>query len=111
MPKKKLAKSEALYRKRQRSAESATKKLVAKALKNGVKFKPAKGYKFLKNCNPGDMFATQGGIKGILVDCTVNASVIIYEVPDYTHKDDSNYYLGKHIIGAETEVKVTHEKS
>ena len=57
------------------------------------------------------MFTTQGGIKGILVDCTVNASVIIYEVPDYIPKEDNNYYLGKHIISADTEVKVIYEKS
>jgi len=57
------------------------------------------------------MFATQGGIKGILVDCNVNASVIIYEVPDYIPTEDHNYYLGKHLISAETEVKVIHEKS
>ena len=108
---KKLTKSEAQYRKRQRIAKSATTKLVNKALKDKPRWKPAKGYKYLKNCNPGDMFTTQGGIKGILVDCTVNASVIIYEVPDYIPKEDNNYYLGKHIISADTEVKVIYEKS
>lgn len=77
--------------------------LANKALKNKPKCKPAKGYKYLKNLEIGSMFHTQSGMKGVLIDCDANAKVIIMDVN--VHPDDKNYYLGKHIIAANTEVK------
>mgnify|MGYP003149826768 FL=1 len=49
------------------------------------------------------MFETGSGMKGILIECDMNAKVIIIDVdvPDA----DKDYYLGKHTIGAQTEVK------
>tara|TARA_R110002020_G_scaffold166815_2_gene354952 strand:- start:361 stop:657 length:297 start_codon:yes stop_codon:yes gene_type:complete len=79
-------------------------KLATKALKNKIRVKPAKGYKYLKDCSPGSIFKTQSGLKGILIECTVNAKVIIIDAPS-VQLEDANYYLGKHNIGAETEVK------
>tara|TARA_Y100000310_G_scaffold72302_1_gene68345 strand:- start:6347 stop:6475 length:129 start_codon:yes stop_codon:yes gene_type:complete len=39
-------------------------------------------------------------VRGILISCDVNASVIITD-----HPIDEPYYLGKHIISSRTEVK------
>ena len=111
MSRKKLTKAEAQYRKKRRNAESATRKLVAKALKDKPKHKPVKGYKYLENCKPGTIWTTQGGIKGVLVNCHTNANVIIFEVPPYVNTEDANYYLGKNVIAAKTEVKVIREES
>ena len=83
---------------KQRNQALATKRLVAKALKNKPKWKPAKGYKYLKDLKLGSLFMTEGGIKGVLIEYNVNAKVIITECHD---KSD----LGKKIIAAETEVK------
>ena len=79
-------------------------KLATKALKDKFRAKPAKGYKYIKDFIPGSIFQTQSGLKGILIECTVNARVIIVDAPS-VQEEDVNYYLGKHIIGAETEVK------
>ena len=48
------------------------------------------------------MFETPGGTRGVLIECEINAKVVILsvDVPD----EDRNYYLGKQIIAAETEV-------
>jgi len=83
--------------------KSSTASLATKALKNKPKFKPANGYKYLKNLEPGSMFHTQSGMKGVLIECDANAKVIIMDVN--VDPDDKNYYLGKHIISAKTEVK------
>ena len=44
----------------------------------------------------------EGGTRGVLIVCEINAKVVILsvDVPD----EDRNYYLGKQIIAAETEV-------
>tara|TARA_R100000656_G_scaffold90630_2_gene65915 strand:- start:160 stop:288 length:129 start_codon:yes stop_codon:yes gene_type:complete len=39
-------------------------------------------------------------MRGILISCDVNASVIITD-----HPTNEPYYLGRHIISARTEVK------
>ena len=76
--------------------------LAKRALKNGWKHKPAKGYKFLKDLPIGSMFKTSSGTKGILLDCQVNARVIITET---NVKDSPESYMGKRIISDTTEVK------
>ena len=88
---------------RTRKKNISTKLLVKRALKNRPKCGPAKGYKYLESLKPGSMFRTQSGMKGVLIDCDANAKVIIMDVN--VHSDDKNYYLGKHIIAAKTEVK------
>jgi len=79
-------------------------KLANKALKNGFKTKPAKGYKFLEDIELGSYFITATLMKGILIECETNAKVIITEVPNI-EPEDRNYYLGKQIIGTKTEVR------
>jgi len=71
------------------------KNLAAKALKDKPIWKPAKGYKYLKDLEPGAIFST-GVCKGILLECDTNAKVIILSSDSMT--------LGKTIIAAETEV-------
>ena len=79
-------------------------RLANKALKNGFKTKPSKGYKFLEDLELGSYFVTHTRMKGILIECETNAKVIITEVPN-TSPEDRNYYLGKQIIGTKTEVR------
>ena len=78
--------------------------LATKAVKNKPVWKPAPGYKYLKDLEPGAVFITQNKMKGILIECSTNARVIIIDVPN-TRPEDKNYYLGKHIVAAHTEVK------
>ena len=69
-----------------------------KALRDKPKSKPAKGYKYLKDLKLGSIFVTEGGTRGVLIGCDVNAKVIITECHD---KSD----IGKKIIASSTEVK------
>ena len=57
-----------------------------------MKWKPAKGYVYLATINPGQLFETEFGLRGILLECDVNAKVLI----------DMN----KTTISANTEVKI-----
>ena len=57
-----------------------------------MKWKPAKGYVYLAKIKPGQLFETEFGIRGILLECDVNAKVLI----------DMN----KTTISANTEVKI-----
>jgi len=83
----------------------STKLLVKKALRSKPKWKPAKGWKYLKSLNPGDRFITQSGTEGILIDASTNARVIIQSVPAIIDEKDKNYYLGTRTIASLTEVK------
>ena len=69
-----------------------------KALKASPKWKPAKGYKYLKDLKLGSLFTTESGMKGVLIGYDTNAKGIITECYD-------NSDLGKKIIAAKTEVK------
>ena len=77
---------------------TSTKLLVKKALRDKPKWKPAKGYKYLKDLKLGSVFITEGGMRGVLIGCETNAKVIITECRD-------NSELGKKIIASRTEVK------
>ena len=79
-----------------------TNTLVKRALKNGPKWKPAKGMMYLKDLPIGKMFMTEMGTRGVLISCEVNAKVIILSTD--VSDEDSPYYLGKRIIGAKTEI-------
>ena len=70
----------------------STKKLAKKALKNKPKWKTSKGYVYLSSVNPGQLFETEFGLKGILLECDVNAKVLIDMV--------------KTTISSNTEVKI-----
>lgn len=76
--------------------------LVKRALNNGPKFNPSKGMMYLKDLPVGKMFETKLGTRGVLIECNVNAQVVILSVN--VNKEDVQYYLGKKLIGAETEV-------
>jgi len=86
-----------------------TRTLVKKALKQGFKCKPAKGYKYLKQLKPGDRWVTQSGMIGILIEINTNAQVIIQEVPGLIDtiwtKCEKRGFLGTKVISSETEVK------
>ena len=75
---------------------------VKRALKDGFKTKPAPGYKYLKDLSVGSLFETSSGTRGILLDSSINAKVVI---TDTKVKDYPDYYLGKRIISNKTEVK------
>ena len=80
------------------------KQLVKKALKDKQKFKPARGYKFLENVNPGTKIITRSkSQKALVLDHTPSSSTVI--VYDVTFKEFKDYYLGKHQWGGKTEVK------
>ena len=79
-----------------------TSTLVKRALKNGFKSKPPKGYKYLKELPVGSLFETGSGTRGILLDSDINARVVITET---AVKDYPEYYLGKKITSNDTEVK------
>ena len=84
---------------RQSVTPAQIERLSKKALKNGIKRTPAKGYKFLKDLDIGSLFQTQGGqTRGVLISCNVNATVIITKSHDKAE-------LGKKLIASHTEVK------
>ena len=72
--------------------------MARRALRNKPKWKPAKGYKYLKDLKLGSVFITESGMRGVLIGYDTNAKVIITEC---CYNSD----LGKKIIAAETEVK------
>ena len=80
------------------------KKLAEKALKDKPEWKPSKGYKYLKNIPVGSLFVTITGLRGILLNCEINAKVLITDVPEIYDKSLS-FSLGKTIISSDTEVK------
>jgi hypothetical protein len=77
-------------------------RLAKKALKDNFKTKPAPGLIYLKDLPIGKMFETPGGTRGVLIECEINAKVVILDVK--VPEEDRQYYLGKHIISGETEV-------
>jgi len=88
---------------RQNATTAKIKRLVKKALKNKPKWKPAKGYIYLKDLKLGSLFETQSGTRGVLIDNDISAKVIVTDVK--CRDEDREYYLGKHIFAAHTEVK------
>lgn len=80
------------------------KKLADKALKDKPEWKPSKDYKYLEDIPIGSLFMTESGLKGILLDCEINAKVLITDVPEIYDKSLS-FSLGKTIISSKTEVK------
>ena len=84
---------------RQNVTTAQINRLAKKALKNGIKHTPSKGYKFLKDLNIGSLFQTcSGQTRGVLISCNVNATVIITDSHDKAE-------LGKKLIASHTEVK------
>ena len=78
--------------------------LANKALKNKPKWKPAKGFKYLKDLEIGSKFKTASGLTGILLDISTNVKVKITDAQSI-EEEDIKYYLGKKTIASKTEVK------
>ena len=79
-------------------SDTQIKNLAKKAFKNKPKHIPAKGYKYLKDLKLGSLFSTGNGMRGVLISCDHDATVIITE----TYKSGE---LGKMNISSDTEVK------
>ena len=80
--------------------------LVKKALANSFKAKPQEGYKYLKDIEPGLIFLTESGMKGVYLESTPTSAKVIIISCKYTNEDDRAYYLGKQNISNRTEVKI-----
>ena len=77
-----------------------------RALKNKPKWKPSKGYVFLKNIGRGKSFITEYGTKGIHIESSSScAKVIIIECPFAHSEEDNRYYLGRQNWAPKTEVR------
>jgi len=81
------------------------KRIVSKALKDKPKFGPAKGYKYIKDIEPGTKVTTQSNIQKALVleHQSGSTTVIVYDVKEGT--EYSGYYLGRNRWSNNTEVK------
>ena len=89
---------------RQRMSDKRIDNLLKKALKDGVKWSPAKGYTYLKDIPLGSKFKT-GSIEGILLDVNKSAAKVLITDTKFRNEDDKKYYMGKQIIAPNTEVK------
>ena len=85
--------------------DAKIKKIVSKALKDKPKFAPAKGYKYIKNVEPGTKVITQSNtLKALVLEHqSGSTTVVVYDVKEGT--EYSNYYLGRNRWGNNTEVK------
>jgi len=81
-------------------------KLAKTALKSGPNWKPAKGYKYLKDIRIGELVETQSETRAVLVDVSdVSATVLVTSVSHVSEKDKA-FYLGKHRWASQTEAKI-----
>ena len=82
------------------------KKLAKNAIKDSPKWKPAQGYKYIKDIRIGELVETQSGTRAILIDISdVSAAVLVTAVNHVSEKDKA-FYLGKHRWSSSTEVKL-----
>ena len=79
--------------------------LVKKALKDRPVLKPAIGYQFLKDIEPGKLFETQSGMKGVYLGGTPSSAKVIITSCNSIAEEDRAYYLGKRDIANSTEVR------
>jgi len=80
---------------------------VKRAIKDGFKGKPAKGKKYLKDCNIGEIVETSLST-AILIEITQSScSVIVVEWRG--NKEDTSSYLGKTTWASTTEVTIKEE--
>ena len=68
--------------------------------------KPAKGYKYLKDVNVGELIDTSTGLRGVVLDHTPSSTEVLVLKADHHSPDDRQFCLGKHRWATETEVKV-----
>ena len=88
-----------------KKVERRIKKLVSKALKDKPKFKPSKGFKYIKDVQPGIKVTTQSKFQKALVleHQSGSTTVIVYDVQEGAEYKD--YYLGRKRWANKTEVK------
>jgi len=85
--------------------------LVKKALADTPDWKPAKGYKYLKDIEEGSLFETSTGMRGVYLNSTPTSARVIITSCNCMEEDKS-YYLGKQNIATTTEVKNgNHERN
>ena len=77
-------------------------KLARKALRNKPTWKPSKGYKYLKDCNMGDMVLT-GNQEAIVTEPEYGEILVI---SSNCSNEDKSFYLGSRRWSTKTEVKI-----
>ena len=94
-------------KKKKQNRKYTTKTLVKRAIKNGFKAEPAKGLKYLKDCDLGDIVSTSLS-KAILIE-TGSSSCTVIVVEWLGNEEDSSSHLGKNHWAPNTEVKIKEE--
>ena len=82
------------------------RKLAKAAMIDKPEWKPAKGYKYLKDITVGELIDTSTGLRGIVLDHTPSSTEVLVLKADHHASEDRQFYLGKHRWATETEVKV-----
>jgi len=63
------------------------------------------GKTYLNKLKPGSRFSLHG-LQGILLNVSINAEVLITEIPnDVWHQENESYYKGRHTWSAKTLVE------
>ena len=75
-----------------------------------LKFKPSKGYKYLKTLDVGSKFKTESGTEGILLDVNSGSALVRITKVNIHRSEDGKHYLGKKIIAPDTNVKQIKQK-
>ncbi len=91
--------------KMKRKLEQASK-LAKKALKNGFKCEPSKGFKYIKDVRVGELVDTQFGLRAIVADHGECSTTVLVLRADCHPEADRQFYLGKHRWAQETEIKI-----
>ena len=78
--------------------------LVKKALADTPDWRPAKGYKYLKDMEKGSLFETSTGMRGVYLNSTPTSAKVIITSCNHP-EEERQYYLGKQNIANTTEVK------
>tara|TARA_R100000808_G_C2152731_1_gene162364 strand:- start:2509 stop:2745 length:237 start_codon:yes stop_codon:yes gene_type:complete len=72
-------------------------------------WKPAKGYKYLKDVSVGELVDTSSGLRAIVVEHTGCATQVIVLRADHHPINERAFYLGDQRWSESTEVKVIGE--
>ena len=83
--------------------------MMKRKIPKAIKYKPYKGFKFLKSIPVGKGFVTPSGMRGIVL--AQNIGSVLCKFTKVSFNDDASYYLGNHRISPETNVKQTKENN
>tara|TARA_R100001082_G_scaffold14765_3_gene7535 strand:- start:1665 stop:1901 length:237 start_codon:yes stop_codon:yes gene_type:complete len=72
-------------------------------------WKPAKGYKYLRDVSVGELVDTSSGLRAIVVEQTGCATQVIVLRADHHPTNERAFYLGDQRWSESTEVKVIGE--